>query len=99
MVGVISCATGNRPEITATGAGTATLSTALQNIGQLVIVSAPLHTTVTDTQGTTDTVNLIRGRKITINDTINTDDSIVITGQRWSNQQKNSSTWTNQQKS
>lgn len=90
----IGCATGVRPEETATGNGTITVSSAEPNAGQLLIISAPQDFTITDsmtmTEAITYAVSIIIAEMITLTETITS------TAQRlWSKLSKAITSWTN----
>lgn len=92
----IAGATGLRPEITATGSGTATISAAA-NIGQLVVISPSQDGSQVDTVATTDSVRADIGGYV--RDTVTTSELISSTIARaWTNLARNVKTWTNQNK-
>lgn len=92
-----SMAYGIRPEVTATGSGTATDTDTGNNIGQLVVVSSPQSATLTDTVTATDETRYNIGGLYT--DSISLSESNTFTEKSWFNQDKNNSTWDNQEKS
>lgn len=93
---LVSMAYGIRPEITATGNGTATDTTSGVNIGQLLVISAPQVDTLTDTVTSTDA--LVQNMSSLIVDTVTSTDTVTDEATRHFNQAKNSATWTNQDK-
>lgn len=91
-----SLAAGVRPETTATGSGTATLSSAGTNIGQLVVVSPPQVISASDTVTTTENVSTLRGLIFSVLDTVVTSDSITTQIARlWTKVTRNIKSWTN----
>lgn len=92
---VASMAYGVRPEVTATGSGTATSSGSGGNIGQLVVVCAPQSFTITDTVTATDTKYLNIGALIAEIITI-TDTFTSTVARLWTKVTRNIKTWTNQ---
>lgn len=90
----ISAAYGVRPEVTATGSGTATTANSGDNIGQMIVVSAPQIFTILDTVTGTDT--FLGGIGLLILDIITATDSITSAIARlWTNLTRNIKTWTN----
>lgn len=90
---------GTRPEVTATGNFSCTLSAGcVGHAGLLLAIPIPLETTTTETvtatETSTNTINMITMETVTSTETVTADDSI-----QWSNTSKNSSTWTNTSKS
>lgn len=88
---------GLRPEVTATGSGTATTSVSGPNIGQLVIISAPQTLSITETVTLTDELRYNIGGLYT--DSLSVTDSSTFDETSWFNQDKSSSTWDNLEKS
>lgn len=86
-----------RPEITATGSGTATLSATAANIGQMIVVSEMPTTTTSDTVTTSDT--FLGNLSVLIANTVTATDTITSTVARlWTKLARNVKTWTNQNK-
>lgn len=86
-----------RPEITATGSGTATLSATAANIGQMIVVSEMPTFTTLDTVSGTDT--FLGNLGLLIANTITATDTITSTIARlWTKLTRNVKTWTNQDK-
>lgn len=91
----IAAAAATRSEITATGAGTAAISTTSpDNIGQMVVVSANLSTSNTDTVVMSETI--LGSLTMTFLDTVTLADSISSAIARlWTKLTRNIKSWTN----
>jgi len=86
-----------RPEITATGSGTASLSAAAANIGQMIVVSEMPTTTISDTVTTNDT--FLGNIGMFVSDIIAVTDTMTSSIARfWTKLTRNIKTWTNQNK-
>lgn len=86
-----------RPETTATGSGTATITDNVASIGQLLIISGMPTISATDTVVTSEVVRGSLG--IYIQDIIATTDSVTALAYRmWTNITRNIKSWTNQNK-
>lgn len=94
---MVAIAYGSYAAATATGAGTATLSSANTNIGQLAIIGGMPTFEVSDTVTTTDST--IFDQSIIVSDTVTTTDEVTMDINRIQNQTKNSATFTNLDKS
>ncbi len=95
---IMAAAWGIRPEVTATGSGTATLTGTGHNIGQLVIVSSPQSFTSNDTVTTTDAQSYSIG--ILILEVLSiVEVTATLVSNRVRNIAKNVSSWFNQDKS
>lgn len=96
-IGLISFAYGIRPEITATGSGTATLGGASTNVGQLVVVSSSQDFSQADTVTCSDTHTLIRTLLMAVEEALTLTDTISLEPitRAWRNIAKTVSTWLN----
>jgi len=94
----IAGAAGTRTEVTATGAGTATISsTTPDNIGQMVVVSPNL--TISATETVTMTESVLGSLTMTFLDTVTATDSITsVISRLWTKLTRAVKTWTNQNK-
>lgn len=90
---VASCAWSVRPEVTATGSGTATAAVSSNNVGQLVVVSAPQIISQTDTVTSTD--SFLGDLTLNSTDTVTSTEAMTIPKSRsWTANPKSSTTWT-----
>lgn len=94
---LMAMAWGVRPEVTATGNGTATLSSSGANVGHLVVISPPLQDTFTETVTVTDLATHSMSSIIT--DTVTVTDDLDDSEGRVQNVDKNSTSFTNVTKS
>lgn len=95
----VAMASGLRTAVTATGSGTVTASGSCNSIGQLVVVSSPVNTVITDTINSSEIVSAVRARAILIADTITLTENILkATARYWTNLIKNTKTWLNRGK-
>lgn len=87
-----------RPELTSTGNwGSVTVASAKSSAIILDIGNAPV--TLTDTVSETDTIVAVYGAATILTDTITESDTVIGDETEWFNTDKNTSTWTNQNKS
>lgn len=91
----VSMASGVRTAITATGAGTATASGTTNCVAQLVVVSAPLNVSLSDTATITDSISVLRTLLVTISETVTGTDLVTPVVNKIFNLAKNVSTWIN----
>jgi hypothetical protein len=87
-----------RPEVTATGNASLALSLSRESSGIMIVVRPAYSSSTTETVTTTDTVN--KGLTKTFLETVISTDSTTNTKQKdWTNPSKNTTTWTNPNKS
>lgn len=92
-----SVAFGTRPEVTATGAGTATTSGSALGMNSIVVIDAPQSISISDTVNCSEIV--LGSMGIFIQDIITSTESVLNTISRlWTKLTRNVKTWTNQNK-
>lgn len=94
----MSIASSIRPQITATGDASCTMSGSCTDLGNIMLVIRP-QITFTATETTSIVDFNIKGVNKTLNESTSVTDTLATSKQRrWNNQDKNSSSWNNQDK-
>lgn len=93
-----SVASAIRPEVTATGNASCTISNVtLEGLSIMLVIRPPVTITATETSTTTDTLNKTPN-KIILETSVVIDTEEATKGKIWNNTDKNSSSWVNQDK-
>lgn len=94
----VAVATATRPEVTATGDASCTMSASTNQLGNVMVVVRPqVIITASETSTTTDTLNK-KPNKVILETTTTTDSLTTSKEKDWDNQAKNTNDWTNQTK-